>query len=90
MSGSATLPDAAQGTVLTFDASRVGTDARDWLALLKPRVISLVVFTGAAGLYMAPGPINRWWRLSVSCAYAWHQVQRAPSTCGMIVILMRS
>ncbi|BAK85033.1 heme o synthase [Komagataeibacter medellinensis] len=58
MSGSATLPDAAQGTVLTFDASRVGTDARDWLALLKPRVISLVVFTGAAGLYMAPGPIN--------------------------------
>ncbi|GBQ18102.1 protoheme IX farnesyltransferase [Komagataeibacter rhaeticus DSM 16663] len=58
MSGSATLPGAPEGAGLTYDASRVGTDARDWLALLKPRVISLVVFTGAAGLAMAPGPLN--------------------------------
>ncbi len=36
----------------------LGTDARDWFALLKPRVISLVVFTGAAGLVIAPGRIN--------------------------------
>lgn len=43
---------------ITYDAARVGTEARDWLLLLKPRVISLVVFTGAAGLYMAPGPLN--------------------------------
>ncbi|WP_323991215.1 heme o synthase [Nguyenibacter sp. L1] len=41
-----------------FDAALVGTEARDWVALLKPRVISLVVFTGAAGLAMAPGRIN--------------------------------
>ncbi|MEJ5141035.1 heme o synthase [Gluconobacter albidus] len=27
---------------------------REWLALLKPRVISLVVFTGAAGMAVAP------------------------------------
>ena len=27
---------------------------KDWLALLKPRVISLVVFTGAAGMAVAP------------------------------------
>ncbi|GBQ29881.1 protoheme IX farnesyltransferase [Gluconacetobacter azotocaptans] len=41
-----------------FSAAVVGTEARDWFALLKPRVISLVVFTGAAGLAMAPGGMN--------------------------------
>jgi protoheme IX farnesyltransferase len=30
----------------------------DYVALLKPRVMSLVVFTGWAGLYLAPGHIN--------------------------------
>jgi protoheme IX farnesyltransferase len=31
---------------------------RDFLALLKPRVMSLVVFSGAAGLFVAPGSIH--------------------------------
>ena len=30
----------------------------DYLALLKPRVMSLVVFTGFAGLYLAPGTLH--------------------------------
>jgi heme o synthase len=34
------------------------TDVRDWIALLKPRVMSLVVFTGAIGLLVAPGHLN--------------------------------
>ena len=34
------------------------TDIADWIALLKPRVMSLVVFTGAIGLVLAPGGIN--------------------------------
>jgi protoheme IX farnesyltransferase len=34
------------------------TDVADWFALLKPRVMSLVVFTGAIGLLIAPGAIN--------------------------------
>jgi len=33
-------------------------DYRDWIALLKPRVMSLVVFTGAIGLLVAPGHLN--------------------------------
>lgn len=33
-------------------------DARDFFALLKPRVMSLVVFTAFAGLVLAPGGIN--------------------------------
>lgn len=35
-----------------------GAEPGDWLALLKPRVVSLVVFTGAIGLLIAPGHIN--------------------------------
>ena len=31
---------------------------RDWFALLKPRVMTLVVFTGAIGLLLAPGHLN--------------------------------
>jgi protoheme IX farnesyltransferase len=34
------------------------TDIRDWIALLKPRVMSLVVFTGLIGVLVAPGRIN--------------------------------
>ncbi len=41
-----------------FETARVGTRAGDWVQLLKPRVISLVVFTGAAGLIVAPGPVS--------------------------------
>jgi protoheme IX farnesyltransferase len=36
------------------DLSEVG----DWLTLLKPRVISLVVLTGVAGLLVAPGTLH--------------------------------
>lgn len=35
-----------------------GSTASDWLALLKPRVLTLVVFTGAIGLVIAPVHIN--------------------------------
>src|SRR5882724_418200 len=37
-----------------------GADARvaDYIALLKPRVMSLVVFTGFAGLMVAPGHLH--------------------------------
>ena len=35
-----------------------GGAVSDYLALLKPRVMSLVVFTGFAGLYLAPGEIH--------------------------------
>ena len=34
------------------------TRTRDFVALLKPRVMSLVVFTGLAGMILAPGPIH--------------------------------
>jgi protoheme IX farnesyltransferase len=43
-------PDAA--------ASEAGARVADYLALLKPRVMSLVVFSGFAGLILAPGHIH--------------------------------
>ncbi len=33
-------------------------DYRDWIALLKPRVLTLVVFTGVIGLLVAPGHLH--------------------------------
>ena len=33
-------------------------DVRDWFALLKPRVMALVVFTGLIGLVIAPGHLH--------------------------------
>ena len=35
-----------------------GTGVADWIALLKPRVVSLVVVTGAIGMAVAPGRLN--------------------------------
>ena len=35
-----------------------GSTVRDFIALLKPGVMSLVVFTGLAGMLLAPGHIN--------------------------------
>ena len=49
---SALTPDLAASDA-TFDSG-----AGDYLALLKPRVMSLVVFTGAVGLLVAPGDIH--------------------------------
>lgn len=43
-----------QGTTVRANEARAG----DFFALLKPRVMSLVVFTSAVGLVAAPGTIN--------------------------------
>lgn len=36
----------------------LGAEFGDWIALLKPRVMSLVVFAGAIGMVLAPGHID--------------------------------
>jgi protoheme IX farnesyltransferase len=35
-----------------------GSEVRDWITLLKPRVLTLVVYTGVAGLLVAPGELH--------------------------------
>jgi protoheme IX farnesyltransferase len=40
------------------EARILGAMPADWLSLLKPRVLTLVVFTGAIGMLAAPVPIN--------------------------------
>ena len=41
----------------SFALSRV-TTVGDYFALLKPRVMSLVIFTGLAGIVVAPGHVH--------------------------------
>ena len=43
---------------LQFVNSPVQSSVRDYISLLKPGVMSLVVFTGVAGMVLAPGHIN--------------------------------
>jgi protoheme IX farnesyltransferase len=43
---------------LVVNSSELGATAADWLALLKPRVLSLVVYTGVVGLVIAPVHMN--------------------------------
>ncbi len=39
-------------------SAAVGASWRDWLSLLKPRVVTLVVLTGIVGMMVAPGTLN--------------------------------
>jgi len=49
---------AKQGAAGVTQAAVDDAQVADIFALLKPRVMSLVVFTGFAGLYVAPGSIH--------------------------------
>ena len=54
VSRSVTAPEG----VFADPAALGESSAADWFALLKPRVMSLVVFTGLVGLLLAPGSLN--------------------------------
>src|SRR5690348_8704022 len=45
-------------TIAVIGADTRGATVGDFFALLKPRVMSLVVFTGLAGLIAAPGHVH--------------------------------
>jgi protoheme IX farnesyltransferase len=45
-------------TVASFTINSNAATVGDFFALLKPRVVSLVIFTGLAGIVVAPGAIN--------------------------------
>ena len=45
-------------TEAAISASDLPADWRDFLALTKPRVMTLVVFTGLCGMLAAPGHIH--------------------------------
>lgn len=56
-------PPAADGSrgaaaPLARTEPEIPAELRDWFSLLKPRVITLVVFTGLIGLLLAPGHIH--------------------------------
>ncbi|MFC7737141.1 heme o synthase [Roseomonas sp. GCM10028921] len=47
-----------RGATAPLSLSADWSELRDWVALLKPRVMTLVVFTGLIGLLLAPGHIH--------------------------------
>ena len=51
-------PYVVEDAVCGAGDSILEADYRDWIALLKPRVLTLVVFTGLVGLLVAPGHLN--------------------------------
>ena len=58
---SSAVPTPYRARVTSLHASQeqsLPADWRDLLALTKPRVMSLVVFTGLCGLLAAPGPVH--------------------------------
>ena len=68
-----------------------GGEVRDFIALLKPRVMSLVVFSGLVGLALAPGPIHP----VLGCCRRsvhrdWALALLAPLTCGTTPTSTRS
>ncbi len=48
----------AQQHLLRFAESKTAADYRDYVSLLKPSVISLVVFTGLIGMLIAPNSLH--------------------------------
>jgi protoheme IX farnesyltransferase len=50
-----TALQTGQGGTAPLPASYDMSEVRDWIALLKPRVMTLVVFSGLVGLLVAPG-----------------------------------
>ena len=50
--------DRGEQSPLSSHAASTEDDVRDWIALLKPRVMSLVVFTGMIGTIVAPGHLH--------------------------------
>ena len=53
----ATMNDASAASP-DFQAALQESDLKDWITLLKPRVLSLVVFSGLIGLLVAPGHLH--------------------------------
>ncbi len=50
------MSDTAYQTAATVGSSRA--EVKDFIRLLKPRVMTLVVFSGFAGLFVAPGDLH--------------------------------
>ncbi|WP_137125770.1 heme o synthase [Roseomonas sp. HF4] len=52
-----TAMEPGQGGAAPLPVAHDMSEVRDWIALLKPRVMSLVVFSGLVGLLVAPGAL---------------------------------
>jgi protoheme IX farnesyltransferase len=58
LGGQTSGPSLAPAERGEIDALRPDSSVGDWVSLLKPRVLTLVVFTGLIGLLIAPGHLH--------------------------------
>jgi protoheme IX farnesyltransferase len=58
LGGQTSGPSLARAERGEIDALRPDSSVGDWVSLLKPRVLTLVVFTGLIGLLIAPGHLH--------------------------------
>lgn len=59
MTDAVTVPRGAPAPLAASSAAPgAASEVRDWILLLKPRVMTLVVFTGLVGLLVAPGHLH--------------------------------
>ncbi len=56
MSAATSLTHTVPGETLAASAAMSGGEVSDYIALLKPRVMSLVVFTALVGMAVAHAP----------------------------------
>jgi len=72
----------SEATIVALPAALPVARAADFLALLKPRVMSLVIFTGFVGLALAPGDLHPVIAFTALLCIAIGAGAAAPSTCG--------
>ena len=82
---SVSTPSVSSSTA-ALDVLASESELRDWIALLKPRVLSLVVFTGLIGMVVAPGHLNPVLALAAILSIT---VAAGRSTCGSTAISTR-
>jgi protoheme IX farnesyltransferase len=58
MTDAATVARGAPAPLAASSPPGAASEVRDWILLLKPRVMTLVVFTGLVGLLVAPGHLH--------------------------------
>src|SRR5215469_11811236 len=93
------VPAAERTAVSRFSQASPAADVRlaptsgaavaDYVEILKPRVMSLVVFTGIVGMALAPGHLNPVQALVAVLCIAVGAGTAAPSICGTTAISTR-
>ena len=77
------MADVGMSARVPSEAAGGSSSVADFFALMKPRVMSLVVFTALVGMLAAPGSLHPVLAIISIVCIAVGAGASAPSTCGM-------